>query len=101
MAKANMKARDRKRIKLSQKSRATRKALKDKIRSVNIPYEEKMVYVEKLTKMPRESSAIRVRNRCGICGRSRGFYRKFGLCRHCLRKMAMRGDVPGLVKASW
>jgi small subunit ribosomal protein S14 len=54
-----------------------------------------------LQKMPRDASPTRVRNRCRITGRTHGYYRKFGLSRNKLRKAAMRGDVPGLVKASW
>ena len=56
---------------------------------------------EKLNKMPRDASPVRVRNRCNITGRPHGYYRKFGLGRNKLREAAMRGDVPGLVKASW
>jgi small subunit ribosomal protein S14 len=55
----------------------------------------------RLNKMPRDSSRSRMRNRCKITGRPHGFYRKFGLARNKLREAAMRGDVPGLVKASW
>ncbi|SVC40284.1 uncharacterized protein METZ01_LOCUS293138, partial [marine metagenome] len=56
---------------------------------------------EKLNKMPRDASPIRIRNRCNITGRAHGYYRKFGLGRNKLREAAMRGDIPGLVKASW
>ncbi len=64
-------------------------------------YEEKMEAVDKLQKLPRDSSSTRQHNRCRITGRPHGFYRKFGLSRIKLREAAMRGDVPGLVKASW
>ena len=57
--------------------------------------------VKSLNKMPRDASPVRVRNRCNITGRPHGYYRKFGLGRNKLREAAMRGDVPGLVKASW
>ena len=57
--------------------------------------------VVKLQKLPRDSSPVRQRNRCALTGRSRGVYRKFGLGRHKLREATMRGDVPGLRKASW
>ena len=57
--------------------------------------------VEALQKLPRDSSKSRIRNRCQITGRSRGVYKKFGLARHKLREAAMRGEVPGLTKASW
>jgi len=63
--------------------------------------EEKMIAVDKLSKSPRDESAVRIRSRCQICGRPRAVYKKFGLCRIHLREAAMRGDVPGLVKASW
>lgn len=101
MATARMKAREHRRIMLSSKARVGRRDLQRSIKSLAIPFEEKMALVAKLTQMPRDESKVRVRNRCQLCGRPRGVYRKFKLCRCCLRKMAMRGDVPGLVKASW
>ena len=55
----------------------------------------------KLQKMPRDSSPVRVRNRCAMTGRPRGNYRKFGLARNKLREIAMRGEIPGVIKASW
>ena len=67
----------------------------------SIPHEEKLAASEKLQKLPRDSSASRVTNRCAITGRPKGFYRKFGLGRIKVREAAMRGDIPGLVKASW
>ncbi len=57
--------------------------------------------VEKLSRRPRNESQVRTRSRCQQCGRPRGTYKRFGLCRICLRNAAMRGDVPGLTKASW
>lgn len=103
MAKLNMKARDIKRKKLSNNSfvRKAREALKKVIIDVNLPYEERMQAVAKLSMRKRNESPIRVRNRCRFCGRSRGVYHKFGLCRIHLREAMMRGDVPGMVKASW
>jgi small subunit ribosomal protein S14 len=56
---------------------------------------------EKLQKLPRDASPVRLRNRCALTGRSRGYFRKFGLGRNKLREVAMRGEVPGLTKASW
>src|SRR5581483_5846949 len=73
----------------------------DAIRDLHLSEEERAAAALKLQKMPRDSSPSRVRNRCRITGRTRGYYRKFGLSRSKLRKAAMRGDVPGLVKASW
>jgi small subunit ribosomal protein S14 len=58
----------------------------------------------KKSMIARESKrkyAVRVRNRCKVCGRARGYYRRFGLCRICLREMALRGEIPGLTKSSW
>jgi small subunit ribosomal protein S14 len=55
----------------------------------------------KLQKLPRDASPVRVRNRCALTGRGRGTYRKFGLARNKLREIAMRGEIPGVTKASW
>lgn len=96
-----MKARERRRIEMSNKAYVKREALKDKIKSIAVSFEEKAVLVAQLAAMPRDESKIRVRSRCQICGRSHAVLSKFKLCRCCLRKAAMRGDVPGLVKASW
>ena len=71
------------------------------IKSHEASMEEKLAASEKLQKLPRDSSASRVTNRCAITGRPKGFYRKFGLGRIKVREAAMRGDIPGLVKASW
>lgn len=101
MAKMNMKNREKKRIALTAKFAKKRLALKEIIRSLTATPEEKFVAVETLQKMPRDSSRSRIRNRCNVTGRSRGVYKKFGLSRHKLREAAMRGEVPGLTKASW
>ena len=101
MAKRNMINREHKRIALVAKYAKKRKALKETINSVTASPEEKFAAVEALQKLPRDSSPSRVRNRCRITGRSRGVYKKFGLARHKLREAAMRGEVPGLTKASW
>ena len=71
------------------------------LKSHSISYEERMQAVAQLQTLPRDSSPSRQRNRCRISGRPHGFYRKFGLARNKLREAAMRGDVPGLTKASW
>lgn len=63
--------------------------------------EEKAAARDKIQAMPRDASPVRLRNRCAITGRPRGFYRKFGLARNKVREIAMRGEIPGLVKASW
>ena len=101
MAKTSMINRDIKRKKLVAKYAAKRAELKKIIVSPTASYEEKMDAVVKLQKLPRDSSAARVRNRCELTGRSRGVYQKFGLGRNKLREATMRGDVPGLRKASW
>ena len=101
MAKTSMINRDAKREKLAKKYAAKREALKKIISSQDAGYEEKMDAMVKLQKLPRDSSPSRQRNRCAMTGRSRGVYSKFGLGRNKLREATMRGDVPGLRKASW
>ena len=101
MAKTSMVNRDIKRKKLVAKHATKRNALRDIISSVTASFEEKMDAATKLQKLPRDSSPSRVRNRCELTGRSRGVYSKFGLGRNKLREATMRGDVPGLRKASW
>ena len=101
MAKTSMVNRDIKREKLAKQYAAKRDALKKIISSQNASYEEKAEAVTKLQKLPRDSSPSRQRNRCELSGRPRGVYRKFGLGRNKLREATMRGDVPGLRKASW
>ena len=101
MAKSSMVNRDIKRKKLVAKYAAKREELKKVLANPSASYEEKMEASEKLQKLPRDSSPSRVRNRCELTGRSRGVYQKFGLGRNKLREATMRGDVPGLRKASW
>ncbi len=101
MAKKSMIARENKRIKKVQQYEAKRKALKAIIRNPNASIEEKETAHLKLQKLPRDSSKCRLRNRCNLTGRPHGYYRKFGLGRNKLRESTMRGEVPGLVKASW
>jgi small subunit ribosomal protein S14 len=101
MAKTSMINRDIKRKKLVKQHAGKRAALKKILNSQTASYEEKMDASVKLQKLPRDSSASRVRNRCELTGRSRGVYQKFGLARNKLREATMRGDVPGLRKASW
>ncbi len=93
--------REHKRSKLVARYAQKRAELKALISNPDTPYDEKMAAVDKLQKLPRDSSPVRQHNRCRITGRPHGFYRKFGLSRIKLREAAMRGDVPGLVKASW
>ena len=101
MAKKSMINRELKRTRTVQKYAAKRKALKEAVQNVSLSYEERMAAQEKLQQLPRDASPSRQHNRCRVTGRPHGFYRKFGLGRNKLREAAMRGDVPGLVKASW
>ena len=101
MAKTSMINRDIKRKKLVAKYATKRNELRDIISIVTASFEEKMDAATKLQKLPRDSSPSRVRNRCELTGRARGVYSKFGLGRNKLREATMRGDVPGLRKASW
>lgn len=101
MAKQSMIQREIKRERLVAKYAAKRQALKKIIADPNSSYEEMMEAQEKLQKLPRDSAPVRLRNRCKVSGRPRGYYRKFGLSKTKLRETAMRGDIPGLKKASW
>ena len=101
MAKRSMVQREVKRSRLVARYAEKRAALKAIIKNPETPFDEKMAAVDKLQKLPRDSSPVRQHNRCRLTGRPHGFYRKFGLSRIKLREAAMRGDVPGLVKASW
>mgnify|MGYP001636539465 CR=1 FL=1 len=101
MAKKSMIARETRRKKLSKKFEGKRNALRDIIQNPKSTFEDKECAQIKLQKLPRDSSLVRVRNRCSLTGRPHGFYRKFGLSRNKLREATMRGDVPGVVKASW
>lgn len=101
MAKTSMINRETKRLKLAAKFAAKRAVLKDIISSVTATDEEKWDAQIKLQKQPRDASPARQRRRCKITGRPHGVYRKFGISRIKLREHAMKGDVPGLTKASW
>ena len=101
MAKNSMIARENKRTRTVKRLAAKRAALKVTIKSTTVSYEERYQAQLKLQELPRDASPVRMRNRCRITGRPHGYYRKFGLSRNKLREAAMRGDIPGLVKASW
>ncbi|MGE0386754.1 MAG: 30S ribosomal protein S14 [Gammaproteobacteria bacterium] len=101
MAKTSMVNRERKRARLVKKYAAKRTQLKERVIDPRATDEEREAAAVALQKLPRDSSAVRKRNRCRITGRAKGNYRKFGLSRNKLREAAMRGDVPGMVKASW
>ena len=101
MAKVSMIARENKRIKMVQKFAKKREELKKVISDMNLSDEERYEARLKLQKLPRDANPIRLQRRCQITGRPHAVYRKFGLSRNKLRELAMRGDVPGLVKSSW
>lgn len=101
MAKTSMVNREVKRQRLVQKYAARKQQLKELLRDPNLGDEERAEAWRKFHAIPRDASRSRMRNRCRISGRPHGYYRKFGLARNKLREAAMRGDVPGLVKASW
>ncbi len=101
MAKVSMIQRELKRARLVKKYAAKRAELKAIIVNSEVDFEEKQAAVMALQKLPRDSSPSRQRNRCALSGRPHGYYRKFGLSRNKLREAAMRGDIPGLRKASW
>ena len=101
MAKTSMIAREAKRTRAVKRFAAKRTELKAVIKSPTASYDERYQAQLKLQELPRDSSPVRGRNRCRVTGRPHGYYRKFGLSRNKLREAAMRGDVPGLVKASW
>jgi len=101
MAKNSMIARENRRTRAVKKYAEKRAGLKAIIKSPGSSDEDRYQAQLKLQALPRDSSPVRSRNRCRITGRPHGYYRKFGLSRNKLREAAMRGDVPGLVKASW
>lgn len=101
MAKKSMLNREAKREKLVAKYAKLRKELKDTIASTTASEEERWAAILRLQELPRDSSACRLRNRCGLTGRPHGYFRKFGLARIKLREAVMRGEVPGVVKGSW
>lgn len=101
MAKVSMREREKKREKTVARYAAKREALKAIIADREASDDERWDAQIRLQKLPRNASPVRLQRRCGQTGRPRGVYRKFGLGRNKLREAAMRGDVPGLLKASW
>ena len=101
MAKTALINREKKRRKTVKKYAARRKELLEIINNQKLSPEERYAAREKLQKLPRNASPVRLRNRCALTGRPRGVYRKFGLGRGKLRDIAMRGEIPGVIKASW
>ncbi|MGG4605420.1 30S ribosomal protein S14 [Alcaligenaceae bacterium 429] len=101
MAKLSLINRDIKRAKLVEKFAAKRAALKAIIDDQSKSDEERYEARLQLQQLPRNANPTRMRNRCVVTGRSRGVYKQFGLTRHKVREMAMRGEIPGMTKASW
>lgn len=101
MAKKSKIAKGKKIDRLIQQHGAERTALKAKIKDPETSAEERMEAYRKLDKLPRNSSPVRHRNRCGLSGRPRGYLRKFNLCRVMFRDLALEGKIPGITKSSW
>ncbi len=101
MARLSIINREAKRARLAKKYAKKRAALKAQCINPELSADERQQAGIQLQKLPRNSSPVRARNRCRLTGRPHGYYRKFGLSRNMLREAAMRGEVPGLVKASW
>ena len=101
MAKLALINRDAKRRKTVEKYKTKRAALLEVINNRGAADEDRDQARAKLQQLPRNASPVRLRNRCSITGRPRGVYRKFGLGRNKLREFVMRGEVPGVIKASW
>ncbi len=101
MAKKSMIEKNNLRRRMVKQKKASRDTLKALIMDKETPMEERFAAVMKLAKMPRNSAKVRIRNRCELSGRPRGFYRKFKLSRIALRDLASSGQVPGVIKSSW
>ena len=101
MAKKSVVERDRNRRRKVEMYRARRDALRKIIRNKELPREDRFEASVALAKLPRNSSAVRVRNRCSVTGRGRSYYRRVGMSRIILREYASMGFIPGMVKSSW
>ena len=101
MAKLSSINKNNKRIKLANKFYKKRKKLKNIVMDKKLSLEERFKAQQKLSKLPRNSAKIRVRNRCQITGRPHGVYRKLKISRIALRKLGLEGKIPGMVKSSW
>ncbi|WP_092403288.1 MULTISPECIES: 30S ribosomal protein S14 [Candidatus Ichthyocystis] len=101
MAKLSLKNREKKRLAVVARYLDRRRALMSRIDDNSLSVEDRMQARLLLQSLPRNSSPVRLRRRCFLTGRPRGVFRKFGLCRNKLREMADRGEIPGLVRASW
>jgi small subunit ribosomal protein S14 len=101
MAKKSMLMRQKRREAEVKRYAAKRAELKERIRDPKTSEDDKLDAQKKLQKLPRDANPVRLRNRCALTGRPHGYYRKFGLSRTKLRETTMRGEIPGLSKASW
>lgn len=101
MSKLCMKERNKKRTKLYKQNRARHDKLKAIVMNKELPIEDRFAAQMKLAELPRNAAQNRIRNRCELTGRGRGYYRKFKLCRNKLRELASFGMLPGVIKASW
>ncbi|HED12112.1 MAG TPA: 30S ribosomal protein S14 [Gammaproteobacteria bacterium] len=101
MAKKSMLEREKRRSQLATRLAGRRKLLKSQVIDPELDEEARWQAMLDLQKLPRDSSVSRHRNRCALTGRPRGFYRRFGLGRNCLREVFSRGEAPGVTRASW
>ena len=101
MAKLSLINREKKREALVEKFSAKRAKIKLQLQDVALSEQEKFELRLKLQSLPRNANPTRLRNRCALTGRPRGFFRRFGLCRNKIREIAMCGEIPGITKASW
>jgi small subunit ribosomal protein S14 len=101
MAKTSAVEKNKRRREMTKRYAAKRERLKAVARDQALPIEERFAAQLKLAELPRNSSAVRIRNRCELTGRPRAFYRKFKLSRIALRELGSKGQIPGMVKASW
>jgi small subunit ribosomal protein S14 len=101
MAKTSQVLRDQRREKLIKKFAEKRQALRERLNNPNVSIDEKLEIQEQFAKLPRNSCPTRLNRRCKISGRSRSYYRKFGISRIAFRDLALRGQLPGVRKSSW
>ena len=101
MAKKSKVVRENHLMKKVEKYYMLRKELRSLIKNPKTPEDEKLKAIEKLQKLPRSSNSIRLTNRCAVSGRPKGYMRKFGLSRITFRELALKGELPGVTKASW
>jgi small subunit ribosomal protein S14 len=101
LAKLSQVLRDQRRVKLIEKHAAKRAELRKRLNDANVSMEEKFEIQQEFAKLPRNSCPTRLNRRCAISGRSRSYYRKFGVSRIAFRELALKGQLPGVRKSSW